>query len=176
MGEIELILSSTPEYNASQNLNIGIRWATGKYVKYLSDDDMLTPNSIRDSVYAMETQQADFLHGRALNRFPSHEVEYEPPYRDPSLEQMLEACRTHGGTNFYRRELFEKFKFDESLWCAEEYDLHLNLKKNGYKFGYCDDVTYIYRRHKDQKSLGNVSKEYQDKRAAQVKMIQNRYR
>ncbi len=174
-GKIELIESFDPDKNASENLNAGIQEATGKYLKYFSEDDELTANCIEDSVRAMEKQKCDFLHGNAINRFPAHDKMHVPPKTHPTLKELAEWCFIHGGTMFYKNSLFKKdgFKFDEKLWCAEEYDLHLNMLKSGKKIGYCDKTLFIYRRHERQKSLGINAD--QKKRQAQVKMIQKRY-
>lgn len=152
-GEIEILLSHSPN-NVSYNINRAIEQSSGEFIKYLCDDDMLTPNSISDSVRAIEGH--DFIHGNAINFFPSGKrVQYFPPIKTPSLQDMIQHNQIHGGTLMYRRDLFDRVGlFDESLDCAEEYDFNMRCLQKGMKIGYCSKNLYLYRRHDEQKSLG----------------------
>lgn len=152
-GEIEVLLSQSSG-NVSYNLNRGIKQATGEYIKYLCDDDMLTPNSIADSVKSI--QGYDFIHGNAINFFPSgKKIQYVPQKKNPSLQDMIEHNQIHGGTLMYRKDVFERIGlFDESLDCAEEYDFNMRCLQNGMTLGYSPRNLYLYRRHENQKSLG----------------------
>lgn len=171
-GDIEIILSQSDK-SVSYNLNRGIEMATGEYVKYLCDDDRLTPNSIKDSVEAM--MDFDFIHGKAINFFPSGvRTIYVPRVPFPDLRQMKHQNVIHGGSLMYRRDVFERFgMFDESLTCAEEYDFNMMLLSKGAKLGYCNSTLYEYRRHDEQKSLGKGID--QKERAIKIKAIQDRY-
>lgn len=171
-GDIEVIISESPG-SVAFNLNEGIRKASGEFIKYLCDDDMLTENSIRDSVNAMSTN--DFIHGNAINFFPTGRIShYIPPIHRPTLQQMVQKNVIHGGTLMYRSTVFEKVGFfDETLDCAEEYDFNMKCLAKGLKLGYTNSLLYMYRRHDDQKSLGVAVD--QNKRALKIQAIQRRY-
>ena len=186
-GKIELIISHNPNFNASQNLNVGIKKATGKYIRYLSEDDLLPQYSIHQSVEKLEESGADFIHGKAVNFFgypviyPEGHISFsgrtdkqEPTLHYPSLEDMLIVNRIHGGTVVYKTELLKENLFDESLNSAEEYDVNLKLLKKGYKLDYSNSFLYFYRRHARQKSLGVGAD--QDERTKVREQIKNRYR
>jgi glycosyltransferase involved in cell wall biosynthesis len=171
---IELILSQS-ENSVGYNFNRGVERATGDYIKYLCDDDMLTVNSVQDSVKAM--QDNDFIHGNAINLFSNgqHSV-HRPSVIKPTLPLMLIENRIHGGTLMYRANVFERFgMMDETLFTGEEYDMNLMFLSKGAKIGYCDSWLYYYRRHEQQKSLGNLATEYQNKRRKQIQEIRKRY-
>jgi len=171
-GQIELI-ESKADAGVSYNLNRGIKLATGEYIKYLCDDDLLTPNSIEDSVRAMEGN--DFIHGLAINRFTSGDKIQKPRIIQPSLADMLESNVIHGGSLMYRKDVFERFGlFDETLRSAEEYDFNMRIMKGGAKLGYCNELLYIYRRHDEQKSLGKGID--QAERAIRINQIKDRFR
>jgi len=156
-GEIEIIESQS-NANVSTNINRGVKMATGKYVKYLCDDDMLAPAGIRDSVKAMKG--VDFIHGASLTLFQKSGTKYmnTPKIKTPNLQQLLDCNVINGTTLMYRRDLFEKVGgFDESLTSAEEYEFNLRLLSKGYRIGYCPQVVAIYRRHDLNKSLGKHS-------------------
>ena len=172
--DFEIILSHS-EHSGGYNMNRGIEKAKGEYLKYLCEDDILTPNCLKDSLDAI--QGFDFIHGRGVNL---HQNGVETPYTMTNpyaqLSSMLEQNGINGGTTLYRTEIFNKVKWDEELFTGGEYDFNLKLLSLGYKLGFCDKVLYKYRRHDLQKSLGNTSFEYQNARAEQIEMIRNRYR
>ena len=171
-GQIELIESKS-DGNVSYNLNQGIKKATGEYVKYLCDDDLLTPNSIEDSVRAMEGN--DFIHGLAINRFTSGDKIQKPRLIMPTLTDMLESNVIHGGSLMYRRDVFERFGlFDETIRSAEEYEFNMRIMQAGCKLGYCNEILYIYRRHDEQKSLGKGID--QAERAIRINAIKDKFR
>ena len=169
---IELIISQSDK-GVSYNLNEGIKKATGEYVKYLCEDDKLTPLSIEWSVSEMKDN--DFIHGNSLILEPSGNYDiFMPSERSPTLGQMIHNNCIHGGTLMYRRDVFERFGyFDESLWTGEEYDFNMKIMSKGAKLGYCNAALYVYRRHDQQKSLGR--KANQSKRKQAIKQIKQRY-
>jgi glycosyltransferase involved in cell wall biosynthesis len=172
-GTLELILSKS-NGNVSYNLNQGIKKATGDYIKYVCDDDKLAPHALRHSLRWIK--DADFMHGSAINFFENGRIEtYIPHPTHPTLERMLHNNVIHGGTLFYKANVFEKYGlFDETLDCAEEYDMNLRLLKNNAKLTYCNRILYHYRRHSAQKSLGvHVD---QVSRAERINAIKDKYR
>ncbi len=187
-GKIELILS-TGNGSASANLNEGIKKAKGEYLRYLSEDDLLPQYSIHCSVLQFKENNADFIHGKAINFF-GYPVIYddghisfsgrvdkqEPKLRYPTLEDLTERNVIHGGTVMYKTSLLQSFNkpFDEDLTCAEEYDLNMKLLKNGATLDYCNEVLYFYRRHDKQKSLGKGIDQIE--RAKKIQEIIGRYK
>jgi GT2 family glycosyltransferase len=148
---IELLIQND-NVNVSTNINNGIKKAKGKFIKYLCEDDYLTPNSITDSVEAI--QGFDFIHGVANNVFPTHIQIQRSVSINPTLSQMLNNNVIHGGTLMFRKSVFDKIGlFNESLVCAEEYEFNLRCLWQGFKLGYTDKILYNYRRHDKQKSL-----------------------
>jgi len=148
------LLVSQGEGNWPQNFNKVLDKAEGKYIKYLHEDDMLTENCIRDSVQAMEEQEADFIHGNVIELYQNtgREVTKRPIIEFPTVSDLLKKNVIHSASIMYRREVFEKIgSFDESLTMCEEYEFNLRCLHNGLKIGYCPSVLAIYRRHPAQK-------------------------
>ena len=160
----------------SENINNAIKKATGKYIKLCADDDLLTPNCLTDSVSAI--QGFHFVHGNAINFWANGVVqEHVPTIKKPTLKDMLELNRIHGGTVLYDITCFDEFGgFDESLWCGEEYEFNMRLLDEGCLVGYCNRFLQRYRMHPGQKSLGNTNPEYRAKRQLALEEIRNRYR
>lgn len=170
----EIILSQS-DNRVGYNLNRGIEKAKGDYIKYLCDDDLLTPNSLMDSLKGIK--YFDFIHGNAINFFPNGRQSIQRPIkRHFECRELLRRNYIHGGTLMYKSEVFEKYGlFDESLWTGEEYDFNLKILKGGARIGYVNSTLYLYRRHELQKSIGNMDGEYQAKRQLQIQEIKSRY-
>jgi glycosyltransferase involved in cell wall biosynthesis len=162
---------------ASENFNRGLEKATGELVRYLCEDDLLTTNSIADTVeYFKNNSEVDFIHSNAINFFEDGtEDMWVPSDIVLTLDSMLNRYAIHGGTVVYRKRCFEKRAMDLTLWTGEEYDFNMWLLSNNYKMGYLNSFTYKYRRHSSQKSLGISSPEYQAKRQVEKDKIKNRY-
>ena len=162
--------------NVSQNINAALLYCKGDYIKYLCDDDLLTPICIEESVKAMQEQGCDFLHGNALVMQHGTNTNYYPPkgFEVPTLPQLVGLSMIHGTTLFYKAEVFKSHPLDESSSCCEEYDLNMKPLKEGYKIGYVNKFLAKYRRHDAQKSLGKGVD--QAVRAKLIESIRARYR
>ncbi len=168
--DFELILSHS-NAPVSTNCNKGIKKATGDLITFLSEDDLLTPYSIENRVNGMGT--FDFIHSKGM--YYPYLKEYGLTNPNITFESCLENNGIMGGSTMYRAEMLKENLFDESLETAEEWELHLRLLTKGYKLGFIDKFTYLYRRHNKQKSIGNLSHEYQQKRQQTKDLIRRRY-
>ena len=137
-----------------ENFNKVLSQATGKYIKYLHEDDMLTENCIKDSIHALEQQEVDFIHGNAIeiNVENKNQKVYIPKIKQPTVQDLKKKNVIHSTTTMYRREIFEKLGgFNETLNTQEEYEFNLRCLKAGFKIGYCNANLAFYRRHPAQK-------------------------
>ena len=151
---VQLILSQG-DGNWPQNFNKAFPQAEGMYIKYLHEDDMLTPNCIEDSVKAIKEQNVDFIHGNALqhNQGSGTEIIWRPSVKEPTLQQLITRNTIHSATTMYRREIFTKvgmFNETDQVRSFEEYEFNIRCLQMGMKIGYCDSVLAVYRRHPNQ--------------------------
>ena len=157
-GAIEII-ESNHDASVSYNLNQGIKASSGTFIKYLCEDDYLPTNSIKDSVEGM--LEYDFINGNAIAIYmegmhAGKQLEYIPERTNPTFKQLIMYNSIHGGSLMYRRDVFDKIGFfDETIDCAEEYEFNMRCLYNDLKIGYVNAFLYFYRRHGEQKSLGN---------------------
>jgi hypothetical protein len=150
---VQLIVSQG-EGDWAENFNKAIPQIKGDYVRFLHEDDVLPENSIEQSVFAIEEQGVDFIHGRAYTISEDGEIigEYNPP-QEISYELMLLLNPLHGGTLIYRKIIYDQLVgYDEELTHSEEYDFNLRCFQAGFRIGYCDNYLYMYRSHSKQKS------------------------
>jgi len=128
------LLVSQGEGNWPANFNKVFHLAEGKYIRYLHEDDMLTPNCITDSIRAIEEQGVHFIHGDALEVKGEAQTGFHrrPAIQLPSLADLLKSNVIHSETTMYRREVFEMVGLlDETLNTAEEYEFHLRCLAAG---------------------------------------------
>jgi hypothetical protein len=164
--DVQLLLSQG-QGNWPTNFNNALNQAEGIYIKYLHEDDMLTPNCIVDSIRTMEEQGADFIHGNALqlNVKTGKNIIWRPSITNPTLQNLIGKNTIHSATLMYRREVFEKVgRFNESdkVKSFEEYEFNLRCLQAGMKIGYCNSTLAFYRRHPKQQ-IKTTSKEQRNK-------------
>jgi len=139
-----------------QNFNKALKEAEGDYIKYLHEDDMLTPNCIEDSIAAIEEQGVDFIHGQVVEIFMNAgraTKRYTPKIKIPTLEQLLADNVIHSASTMYRREVFEKVGLlNESpqVHSFEEFEFNVRCLQMGMRIGYCNSALAFYRRHPKQ--------------------------
>lgn len=173
---IELIQEHS-DNTVGYNINRGIEKAKGKYIKYFAEDDWLHSLCIEKSVEFLENSNSRWMHANSYTVFPGFMEVWQPSFSYPTFEMMLKRNYIHGGTVMYEKSLFDEFGlFDEKITTAEEYEFYLRLFKGGVLPGYLNEIIFYYRRHDKQKSLGNVSKQYQAARKRGLIEIQNRYK
>jgi hypothetical protein len=151
--DVQLLLGKG-DGNWPENFNKMLPEATGDFIRYLHEDDMLTPNCIEDSLKTFRDTGADFIHGSAIEMHMNSGLEtiWKPPIMHPTLKDMLAKNYIHSATLMYRKEVFEKIGgFDESLNTAEEFEFSLRCLKAELKLGYCSKTLAYYRRHNEQK-------------------------
>lgn len=155
--------------HVSKNFNIAARMAKGKFLKPLSDDDLLPTNCIKDlylnikDVYPV----CPLIFANAIDFWPSGNTKLRKPPMRENLKELikLKSSYIHGGTIMFRKDIFlNSGGFDERLKCCEEYDYYLKLLSKDYKFAYLDKVVYRYRKHDKQKGrIANTPERMKDK-------------
>ena len=153
--DVQLIVSQG-NGNWPQNFNKALKEATGDYIKYLHEDDMLTPNCIRDSIAALYIQEVDFIHGQAYEIYLNTGRKlglYIPPIKSPTSHDLLKKNVIHSATTMYKRVIFDKiggFNEDDKYKSFEEFEFNLRCLKAGFEIGYSDNPLAYYRRHTKQ--------------------------
>jgi glycosyltransferase involved in cell wall biosynthesis len=174
---VELIISQG-RCGVSKNLNKGIKQATGDYIKYLCDDDLLDSRCIENSLKGFK-KGVDFIHGNAksFQHLVSNGNIYRPIKKNLRLDHLLKHNYIHGGTLMYKAEVFDKVGlFNETLWTGEEYEFNLRALSMGMRINYVDELLYYYRLHPRQKSIGTTDASYQALRKEQIETIKSWYK
>ena len=156
--------------------NTGIRYATGKYIGYLDDDDMLYPDHVATLVEFLESNQCEVAYTdsreahqlqengnyRTVNYFLRYSVDFD--YEGILVQNFVPVlCFLHA------RECFSKVEpFDESLSAHEDWDFWIRLSRQ-YRMHHIPTVTSEYSQvlnANNQNMSRNIARMY--KTAARV--------
>jgi glycosyltransferase involved in cell wall biosynthesis len=165
----KLIVSHSPA-SCAINLQNGLDKVDTKYYAVLAEDDRLR----KDFVQLMELSIKDhsFAYGYGQSFGLSEKLYRSSCY---GLKDLLKHNTIHGGSVLYDTDyVISVGGYNTSLNCAEEYELHLRMLKNGCTFVEVAHAVYLYRYHEKQKSKVRLSDKVA--RDAEIERIKSMYR
>ncbi len=133
-------------------LNAGMRAASGTYVGYLDDDDIVYPDHCARAIDALQATGADFAYTNCIGEYTEvagtakrllgMQVYAARPFR---LDDLLAGNLATIHSIVHRRSLFERFGYvDESLPVTEDWELWLRMAAGGARFVHVDRATCEY--------------------------------
>jgi len=167
------IIEVKSNHSVAVNTNIGLYKAKGEFFKVIGDDDWLPPTSLADLVEGMKDHP--WICSNAINVSGNTQSREIPPLEGLTFERMVQHNVVHNGTTLHRTKLLKEIGgMDESLWTAEEYEMHLRLMSKGYLPGYINKFVYFYRLHREQQSR-QLRIKNKPKRDEEIRRIQALY-
>ncbi len=161
--------------------NAGAREASGTYVGYLDDDDVLYPDHFARAVEALEHSRADLAYTNCIAEYARVEGESKhilgfQIFRDNEFcakDLYLDnVAPIH--SIVHRRDVFERFGyFDESLPVTDDWEMWLRASR-GSRFLHVDRVTCEYSWRFDP-ARGNMTLTHQRQFAESYEAITSRY-
>ncbi|RKI26633.1 glycosyltransferase [bacterium 1xD8-6] len=146
-------------------LNTLLDAADGKYICWLSADDVYTEDMLEDSLEFLESRKefdlvfsdyetidenGEFLRSSPFRRY-REELKQGAGYQ-PYKTLLTEGCCIHGCTIFARRECFDENRFRAAYRYAHDYDLWLRIAAE-FPVGYIDKIHVQGREYKTQISM-----------------------
>src|SRR3989344_6521548 len=175
---------------AAHARNEGIKKSRGIYVCFFDSDDISIPNRFEKQIeYLDNHRDIGFVYGDIIINFPDgkkeiiesiefsrnpaeilkESVERDDIKEDEEPAKYLDKNKfIPVGSVVARKELFDKFRFDEQLSNCEDYDLWLQMIGHGIKCSRIPVLAYIYRIHENQKS------KYSEKKLQSIKRIRDK--
>lgn len=134
------------EYASVKNLNAGLRYAKGKYITILDDDDYWTdPQKLEKQVKFLEDHSDYVAVGTNGTVVQSGGIlETNLPLDDATLREnaLLNNPIAHTTSMYRRVPLHTPIFYDEKLKRAKDWDLFLRLGSIG-KFGFCNKLANL---------------------------------
>ena len=158
---VRTLLVETPiNTGVAPNVNRGIREAKGVWIKVLSGDDKLLPNSIADYVdFVNANPQCNICFGKLYfwgddeeavkwnktyyeqTYYPYLKADYKVQWR-----RIQETLFVPGPGLFYKKSLWEKVGgLDERFPFADEYPFTYNILESGERIYFLDKEVYGYQ-------------------------------
>jgi len=155
--QINLVVNSTSEDERSKNLNLGIKIATGKYLGFLDDDDIIYPHHLQTIVKALKTSHEDIAWAYTDVLVPLCTVEdghnikvlsSEYPYKKEqfSIDNFFQNNFIPLHSYLLDRSKIDSIllQFDETLKVTEDYAFLLKIATY-HKPLYISEITCEYR-------------------------------
>lgn len=139
--------------------NVGLENAKGKYIVFMDSDDLMMGDRLKDTVEIFEEdQEINMVFGSYIaideaGEFLNREL-FFPDYlnNDNILLHELKRNYLWTGLGAIRREIAEKYRFDETLPSSEDYDYFLKLVYDGYQYYFHPKPIIQYRIHNNNSS------------------------
>lgn len=164
-------------------LNLAIKQAKGKYISWLSHDDVYLPNKITDQIdflnniseaardstilytnYSVINSKGNLI-SETSNIQRYHIKKLEDPYF-PLLHGLI-----HGCTLLIPRRCFDdKFQFNEELRYTQDYDLWFSMFPK-YKINFLESISVLSRSHEGQGTKNVTPKAEKEYDELWIKML-----
>lgn len=167
-----MIVTSHVNSGIVNNLNRGIKTASGEWIKTIAGDDLLIKNSISQYVDFIQQHPVNvvaamryyFYNDDPNTRKPTEEYELFNHPKITASQQYQIALRGYGAphnTWFFRKGFVETLGFyDKRFPMMEDWPMKLKVLKSGEKIAFIDKYTVLYRVHQNSVSVSNKGKIY----------------
>lgn len=160
-----VIVLSQSHKGQSSARNLGLKYATGKYVNFLDSDDELSNNAL-ESVN-------DFFKKNDVNiiaipiEFLGNDDEYllSPKFSKTKIIDVFEDYtypQADISSCFIKRNVFDSFSFDEELFIGEGALLINKILINEKRIAFINDCKYYYRIRVDESSVSDISRSHKN--------------
>jgi glycosyltransferase involved in cell wall biosynthesis len=144
--------------------NLGLREASGQYIKFLDSDDMLADGIISKQLIEIKKYKFDAVVYSDWLMFKddltdcNKRISVNLNQKDQVEGLVLLNIQT--STTLHKRDMLLKIGgFNENLKKAQEYDLHIRLAMQGVKFYRLSVIGSYIREHQSENRISNTNHE-----------------
>lgn len=153
------LLTSDRNNGTVRNINNGLNYCKGKFIKIIAADDILVPNCISDSVqvcldhnWEMAIGKAEWVQddGKSPALHNENKRAEDAFYKMSARQQYAELLKHNdlicSPAAFYKMSFLKKYQgFDEAYTLIEDYPFWLKITANGDHINHFDHVVVKYR-------------------------------
>ena len=126
--------------------NLGLTLVTGNLIQFMDSDDLFTPNGISVRVSAFKDCDVVFGDGIAINKNSQHVYDFR--FSDFSQHNPISFIAGKSivtGCLLFKKECFQKVKFDPSIQVLQERELCIRMLVHGFRFKYVPGFVFLHR-------------------------------
>lgn len=134
--------------------NYGLDLSRGDYIIFFDDDDMVHPDNLKTGLKVLESNIVDFCHYQKLayeGKKPLVETTQTAILQHLTKDDIEDVLTQKIGlascTVLWKKECFEKIRFNENLLYAEEWECYSRLLSENFKGIIISNVLYYNRKH-----------------------------
>lgn len=138
--------------------NLGLEYANGKYINFLDSDDKFSGNTFYKvyEFFEKHYEEIDFVSTRMFF-FDKYEGQHPLNYKFEEdkivdLTEDWDYPQLSASSAFFKRELFDEYKFPESLVNSEDTLMLNRMLLENPKYGVVSQAIYWYRKRSDESS------------------------
>ncbi|MDO5509958.1 MAG: glycosyltransferase [Weeksellaceae bacterium] len=145
------IISLTRNHGVSQARTLGAQKASGTYLLFLDSDDTLHPQYLQKAVNILQHQpEVSVVHSRA-QYFGAKNREWKLP--DFHMQDFLLSNSVFMPAVIRKSAYDQTTGFDPQLTMFEDWELFIQIARNGGQFHKIDEILFNYRKREDQSSI-----------------------
>jgi glycosyltransferase involved in cell wall biosynthesis len=136
-----------PDRSQADALNKAIARATGEWIVWLNADDLLAPSAFAVATPVLDRGQDDLVVGDFAYIDGGGNVVRR--LHVPQLERrrlLTHGCYAFSGAIFFHRTIFDRWRFDDRLRYAMDYDFYLRVSPH-VRTSHVPDVLAYFRVH-----------------------------
>ena len=158
--------------------NYGLEMAEGDFIIFFDDDDFAHPQNLEICQKQLLASESEFCHYRKKSFTQSIPVapsiigseNFYKIGQDQIEQVVMNKIPLASCTVMWKKECFDKIRFNESLSYAEEWECYTRILLEGYKGIGIDDVLYYNRKH-PASNTGEFWLGDEERKASQVKAV-----
>lgn len=148
---INFTIVKSKNLGAARARNIGLSKANGKFIIFLDHDDTIPKNRITNHLKIFKKKKIDIISGLTKIIFKKKMNLSKFNYRFTNFNLKLTKTNYFKGlpllSSTFKKKVFKKIKFNETLKYGEDTELLLRIRKNHYKFYTDRRISYYYFIH-----------------------------
>jgi len=159
-----MLLTHPGRENRGQSaaINLGIKFASGKYLAILDSDDFWAPNKLEIMIPFLEKNpDVGLVYSNGYGVSAAGDILYEflprnhQETNDPN-RVLLDCYTLLPNNSVVRKDVINKVGiFEETFRAAQDHDMLIRLAENT-KFAFLPEFLFYYRRHSDSISATNA--------------------